>query len=68
MWLLIFSVTSGRRVEQNRPVGGEIDIGDWPQVEIEPLNEFDVEGIVCKASLAYFPMAVVISEPLGYAK
>lgn len=44
-----------RRLEFNRPFEGEIDIGDWPEVSSDPLNEFTTEGIICQAFPALFP-------------
>lgn len=47
-----------RRLELNRPVRGEIDIGDWPEVDRDPLNEFTSEGIICQAFPALFPLGI----------
>lgn len=44
-----------RRLDLNQPIEGEIDIGEWPEIERDPLNEFTMEGVICQAFPALFP-------------
>lgn len=44
-----------RRLENNQTIQGEIDMGDWPEVMRDPLNEFTTECIVCQAFPTLFP-------------